>query len=36
MANVEFALGESDWEVVLPGSLQEDILDDLCVKGKSE
>jgi hypothetical protein len=30
--NVELALDESDWEVVLPGSVQEAILDALCVR----
>jgi len=34
--NIELTLGESEWEFVLPGSVQEDILDALCVKGKSE
>ena len=29
--NVELTLDESDWEVVLPGSVQEAILDALCV-----
>jgi predicted DNA binding protein len=28
--NVEITHGESDWEIVLPGSAQEDILDALC------
>jgi hypothetical protein len=34
--NIGLTLGESEWEFVLPGSVQEDILDALCVKGKSE
>jgi len=28
--NVEITLAESDWEIVLPGSPQEDLLDVLC------
>ncbi|MGZ6203057.1 MAG: surface-adhesin E family protein [Thermodesulfobacteriota bacterium] len=28
--NAEITLGESDWEIVLPGSAQEDILHALC------
>jgi len=34
--NVELIPGESEWEFVMPGSVQEDILDALCVKGKRE
>jgi hypothetical protein len=34
--NVEITFDESEWEFVLPGSVQEDILDALCVKAKSE
>ncbi len=28
--NVDITLGESSWEIILPGSAQEDILDALC------
>jgi hypothetical protein len=34
--NAEIPFDEAEWEVILPGSVQEDILDALCVKGKSE
>lgn len=34
--DIEMTLGKSDWEIVLPGSVQETILDTLCVEGTSE
>jgi hypothetical protein len=34
--DIEMTLGKSDWEIVLPGSVQETILDALCVEGTSK
>jgi hypothetical protein len=34
--DVEITLDKSDWEIVLPGSVQETILDALCVEGTSK